>query len=121
MVAAGGLFNAAEEESAVVGEFLFGDGVGDNHHEPAGFTDFGDVGVGGQSGGDEGTPVVPEGLGGGRLADVEFVDEGGDEVAGGFSGSFDLTAGGHRGYAAKVADELFGEFAEMGVSRFSHE
>ena len=65
MVAAGGLLDAAEEESAIVGEFLFGDGVGDNHHEPAGFTDFGDVGVGGQSGRDECAPVIPEGLRGG--------------------------------------------------------
>ena len=51
---------------------------------------------------------------------MEFVDQHGDEVSGRAGSSFDLTVGSHSGYATKVADELFGEFAEMGWSRFSH-
>lgn len=65
-------------------------------------------------------PVVAEGLGGRRLADMKFVNECGDEIAGRSGGPFDLAAGGDSRNASQVADEFFSEFAKLRWSLLGH-
>jgi hypothetical protein len=65
-----------QEESAVIGEFLFGDGVGNHDHEPARFGDFDHVGICGQGRGHEFRPTFANGvLGRSLFAEMVFIDD----------------------------------------------